>query len=112
MEPLRMLDIRPGTHMLVLDAGTTAVDDVVDELGHTPNGYFWEGAAQLLVATEAPDLDGRFEYDPEADTFVAHGTDLAALERLGALISAVANDPGRLRRLVALAEQRGFEFDD
>jgi hypothetical protein len=41
----------------MLVAGTTDVDDVIEALGHEPNGYFWEGVAQLLVDTEA--LRGR-----------------------------------------------------
>ncbi|MEV6930820.1 Imm51 family immunity protein [Dactylosporangium sp. NPDC051485] len=112
MEPLKMLETQPGKHSLLLNAGSTAVDEVVEELGHEANGYFWEGVAQLLVATEAPDLEGRFNYDPEGGMFVAYGADRPALERLGALMSQVANDADRVRRLVALANERGYEFDD
>ncbi len=54
MHPLRLIDSAPGEYSLLLDAGTTQVDDVIEELGHTPNGYFWEGIARLLVSTEAP----------------------------------------------------------
>ena len=68
--------------------------------------------AQLLVDTEAERLEGRFAYDPEGDMFVAHGPDRPALGELAALMTAVANDADRLRRLIALAEDRGFEFDD
>ncbi|MEV6923014.1 hypothetical protein AB0M46_00670 [Dactylosporangium sp. NPDC051485] len=38
--------------------GSTAGDEVAEELGHEPNGYFWEGVAALLAATEAPELEG------------------------------------------------------
>ncbi|WP_426512853.1 Imm51 family immunity protein [Dactylosporangium sp. McL0621] len=112
MNPLKIVETRPGNHSLLLNAGSTAVDEVVEELGHEPNGYFWEGVARLLVATEAPELEGRFGYDPEGGMFVAYGTDLAALERLGTLLAAVANDPTRMREVVVLAEERGVEFDD
>jgi hypothetical protein len=44
--------------------------------------------------------------------FVAHGSDRRALNELAALMTAVAIDADRLRRLVALAEERGFEFND
>ena len=44
--------------------------------------------------------------------FVAHGSDRSALDELATLLTAVATDADRLRRLVALAEDRGFEFDD
>jgi hypothetical protein len=96
----------------MLDAGTTDVDEVIEELGHEPNGYFWEGIAQLLVDTEAPRLEGRFDYDSEGGMFVAHGSDRPALGELATLMTAAATDADQLRRLVALANERGFEFDD
>lgn len=112
VEPMRMVETSPGEFSLMLDAGTTDVDEVIEELGHEPNGYFWEGIAQLLVDTEAQRLEGRFEYDPEGDMFVAHGSDRPALDELATLMTAVATDADRLRSLVGLAEDRGFEFDD
>lgn len=96
----------------MLDAGTTDVDEVIEELGHEPNGHFWAGIAQLLVDTEAPGLEGRFDYDPEGDMFVAQGSDRPALDELSTLMTAVATDADRLRRLVALAHEHDFEFDD
>lgn len=112
MEPLRRIETSPGTFSLLLDVGTTDVDDVVEELGHEPNGYFWEGVAQLLVDTEAPGLAGRVKYDPEGSMFVAYGSDPSALDELRTLMTAVATDADRMRRLVALAAERGVEFDD
>jgi hypothetical protein len=112
MTPLRILETTPGSFSLLLDAGETAVDAVVEELGHTPNGYFWEGVARFLVETEAPALDEHLDYDPEAGMFCAYSEDRAALEQLGQLMAAVANDSGRLRTLVAAADERGFELDD
>jgi hypothetical protein len=107
-----MVETSSGQFSLLLDAGTTDVDEVIEELDHEPNGYFWEGIAQLLVDTEAPHLQGRFECDPEGDMFVAHGTDRPALDELATLLTAVATNADRLRRLVVLAGTRGFEFDD
>lgn len=107
-----MVETSPDDFSLILDAGTTDVDDVVEEVGHEPNGYFWEGIAQLLVDTEAPHLEGLVDYDPEGGMFVARGSDRAALDELGTLMTEVATDADRLRRLVALAQERGFEFDD
>ncbi|MER5195671.1 Imm51 family immunity protein [Streptomyces sp. NPDC002755] len=112
MDPLRLIEPNPGKYSLLLDAGTTDVDDVVAELGHEPNGYFWEGIAQLLVSTEAPALEGRFSYDPEGSMFCAYGTDRSALEDLAGRMSTVAADGDRVRQLIALAEAKGFEFDD
>ncbi|WP_230462930.1 Imm51 family immunity protein [Micromonospora sp. CP22] len=85
---------------------------MIRELGHEPNGYFWEGVAQLLVSTEAQALEGRFAYDPEAGMFCAYGTDRSALEDLAARMSVVATDGERLRRLVSGANASGFESDD
>ncbi|MFE9666431.1 Imm51 family immunity protein [Microbispora bryophytorum] len=107
-----MIESAPEEYSLLLDAGTTQVDDLIEELGHTPNGYYWEGVAQLLVSTEAPALEGRFSYDPEGDMFCAYGRDRGALEELGTLMAAIAADADRMRRLVAVAEADGFEFDD
>ena len=112
MTPLTLVETRPGSYSLLLDAGTTQVDGVVEELGHEPNGYFWEGVARFLVGTEAKGLEGRFSYDPEGGMFCAYGADRTALEELGGPLSAVAADAGRMRKLVASAESTGFEFDD
>ncbi|GLZ06599.1 hypothetical protein Acsp03_40650 [Actinomadura sp. NBRC 104412] len=109
---MRLIETVPGKFSLPLAAGTTQVDELVEELGHEPNGYFWEGVARLLVSTEAPGLDERFSFDPEGDTFCAYGTDRAALEELGALMAAAATDPARMRALITSAEADGFAFDD
>ncbi len=110
--PLRLIEPTPGEYSLLLEAGTTRVDNVIEDLGHEPNGYFWEGVAQVLVGTEAPALEGRFSYDPEGGMFCAYGKDRGALEELGTLMATVATDADRARRLVATAEANGFEFDD
>ncbi|WP_432930670.1 Imm51 family immunity protein [Microbispora sp. CA-135349] len=112
MHPLKLIESVPGTYSLLLDAGTTQVDSVIEELGHEPNGYFWEGVAQVLVGTEVPALKGRFSCDPEADMFCAYGSDRAVLEELGTRLASVATDANRMRRLVAAAKADGFEFDD
>ncbi|WP_155371154.1 Imm51 family immunity protein [Catellatospora vulcania] len=112
MTPLKLVETDPGKFSLLLGTGGLVVDDLVQELGHEPNGYFWEGVAELLVTHEAPALAGRFSYDPEAGMFCAYGRDRAALEDLGTRMSAVATDGDRVRQLVALAAATGFEFDD
>lgn len=65
MKPFSLVETKPGHFSLLLHAGSTSVDSRVEELGHEANGYFWEGVAQLLVKTEAPSLEGKFDYDPE-----------------------------------------------
>jgi len=112
MDPLKLIETAPGKFSLLLNAGTTEVDAVIEELGREPNGYFWEGVARLLVDTESPALKGRFSYDPEAGMFCAYGDDHDALQSLAALMSAVAKDRVRMRRLVTAAISDGFEFDD
>jgi hypothetical protein len=112
MMPLKLVETSPGKFSLLLNAGTTAVDDAVERLGRDPGGYFWEGVARFLVSTQAPALEGRFKYDPEASMFCAYGEDRAALEQLGSLMSAVAGDADRMRQLIASATASGFEFDD
>jgi len=70
MGSIEVAEVAPGQYRLYLVAGTTDVDDVISELGHEPNGSFWEGVVELVVGTEAPALDGRFWTDSEADAFL------------------------------------------
>ncbi|MCO8269582.1 immunity 51 family protein [Actinoplanes sp. TRM 88003] len=112
MDPIKIVETSPGNFSLLLIAGTTDVDGVIEELGHEPNGYFWEGVAGWVVQTEAPALTDRFKYDPEGGMFVAYGTDRPALEELSVRLTAVASDADRARQLVAAAKESGFEFDD
>ncbi|KUP97301.1 Imm51 family immunity protein [Thermobifida cellulosilytica] len=112
MTPLKLVETVPGSFSLLLDAGTTQVDEAVRQLGHEPHGYFWTGIARFLVSTEAASLEGRFSYDPEAGMFCAYGKDRAALEELGALLSAVTRDEDRVRTLVADAQAAGIDLDD
>ncbi|MBB5779323.1 Imm51 family immunity protein [Nonomuraea jabiensis] len=112
MLPLRLIEPTPGEYSLLLEAGTTRLDDVIEDLGHEPNGYFWEGVAQVLVGTEAPALEGRFSYGPEGDMFCAYGKDHGGLEELGILMATIATDDDRVRRLVAAAEANGMQLDD
>ncbi|MEV4320630.1 Imm51 family immunity protein [Microbispora rosea] len=94
-----------------VEAGTTQVEQVIEELGHEPNEYPWEGVAHVLIITEAPALEGRFSYDPGGGMFCAYGRDRSALKGLGIRMAAIATDADRKRRLVADAEADGFEFD-
>ncbi|MEU4676441.1 Imm51 family immunity protein [Micromonospora sp. NPDC023737] len=112
MDRVEVAEIAPGEYSLSMEAGTADVDDLISELGHEPNGYFWEGIVELLVRTEAPTLEGRFSSDPEGGAFYATSTDRNALDDLAVLLRAVAADGHRLRRLMEFAEASGFEFDD
>ncbi|MFC5002424.1 Imm51 family immunity protein [Dactylosporangium cerinum] len=112
MTALKLIETSPGKYSLLLNAGTTDVDGLVEELGHEPNGYFWAEVAKLLVSTEAPALEGRFSYDPEGGMFCAYGTDRGALESLSKLLAPVTTDAAQVRKIVELAKAKGIELDD
>lgn len=111
ISPLMLHDHGKGSASITLDAGTpvtAAVDDVIAELGHEPNGYFWEGVARRV----APDLADRLDTDPEAGMFSAYGTDPDALVDLATRLALLAREPDRMRALVVAADADGFDFDD
>lgn len=112
VDPPKLVETKPGSYSLLLNAGSTVVDGAVEELGHEPNGYFWEGVAQFLVGEQAPGLVGRFDYDSEAGMFCAYGSDRAALEELAAVLAPVVNESGQVRDVLARATTACFEFDD
>ncbi|MEV0563888.1 Imm51 family immunity protein [Dactylosporangium sp. NPDC050588] len=112
MNPLRLIETSPGKYSLLLNAGSTPVDTAVETLGHEPHGYFWAAIARLLVSVEAPELGGRFSYDPEAGMFCAYGTDRGALEALSKLLTPVVTDVEQARKAVALAVAKGVDLDD
>jgi hypothetical protein len=108
----KLIETSPGKYSLLLNAGTTDVDRIIEDLGHEPSGYFWAGVARLLVSTEAPALEGRFSYDPEAGMFCAYGTDRGALASLSKLLTTVTSDAEQARKVVELAKAKGVELDD
>jgi len=109
--PLRLVETEPGSYSLLLSP-PTAVDGAIKEVGHVPNGYFWEGVARYLVQTEAPVLEDRIFYDPEGSMFCANAEDRDVLEALAALMRPLTPDVARVRRLVTDADAAGFQFDD
>ena len=96
-----------GSHSLSFDCGDLPVDDVVVAAGHEPNGYFWEGVAQLV----APDLVTQLELDSEGGMFCAYGP-RGVLEGLRRLLKPYLEDGPRIARLIATAESSGFDFPD
>ena len=112
VDPIDVAETAPGEYSLSLEAGTTDVDDLTSELGHEPNGYFWEGIVELLITAEAPTLEGRFVSDPEGGAYFATSNDRDALDDLAVLLRTVAADGNRLRQLMEYAQASGFEFDD
>lgn len=110
-EPFVLFEYRhkPGTFGLMLsDDRMIEVVDVFEEHGREGNGYAWSDVAIQAVRKHAPDLEGRFQVDPEAGTFAAFGEDREVLKELGALLQEAFYDPAKLGELVAAAP---YEWD-
>jgi hypothetical protein len=112
VKPLRIVETSPGSYSLLLETHEAPVHDLIEELEHEPNGYFWQGIAELLITSEAPDLTGLMEFDSEGGMFCAYAEDRRVLEELGSRMAVVATDHSRMRQLVEQAHASGFEFDD
>jgi hypothetical protein len=112
ISPLKIVEGEDGEYSLILGTGDNAADDTIVELGHEPNGPFWDGVATLLIQEELPDLEDEIEFDSEAGMFCAISEDREALERLGALMAKIATSDSEVRDVVRRAEEAGFEFDD
>ena len=112
MDHLNLIETDPGDWSLTMYTGELPADAVVQELGHEPNGVFWDGVAEWLIETELGDLEGRFEFDSEGGMFCAYGQDREALDRLRVVMLPIVTDGERVRRLVTDAESAGFTFDD
>lgn len=100
-----------GSSSITFDCETPA-DDAILAAGHEPNGYFWDGLVQRVVATDAPAIADALAYDSEGSMFCAVSDDAAALDVLAALLATVVNDPERVAAIIADATAAGFEFDD
>ena len=101
------LDAGGDQASVTFDCGELPADEAVEAVGHTPNGYFWEGLLQYV----APDLVQRIELDSEAGMFAAYG-DPADLDRIVALLGPYLDDGERVAAEVRRAEAAGFVFDD
>jgi hypothetical protein len=111
MTPLKLLEHEDEFTLMMTVCSEPRADEVVESLGHTPNGYFWEGIATLLLEGPLTELADRVEFDCEGDTFVALSADQAALETLGSTLAALLADPNALRSMIEAAIEEGFEFD-
>lgn len=111
VDPLKLVESSPGEHSLLMQVGELAVDEAIVTAGHEPNGYFWEGVAQFLIASEKPEIASIVNFDSEGGMFCAFG-DQAALRGLGDLMAPLIADSGRLGSVIRDAESSGFEFDD
>lgn len=97
-------DHKPGTYCLMLsDDHMAEVMEVFDQNGRYGNGYGWADVTIGMIRNEAPDLEKRIDFDPEAGTFVACGEDLEALQQLGEMLSEAFANRIRLAKLVTHA---------
>lgn len=102
-------DHEPGKYCLMLsDSNMGPTFAVFEANGREGGGYGWADVALQLVRSRAPTLESRVGFDPEAGMFVAYGTDLDALRRLGALMHAAFHDH---EALAALVRDAPFEYD-
>lgn len=105
LAPLKFFeyDHKPGSYCLML----TDFDPTLptfERLGFEGGGYSWEGVARSAIRVHSPDLADRLKFDPEGSMFVAHGSDAAALKKLGRLLAQAFHDPKELERLVRAAD--------
>jgi hypothetical protein len=101
------IDEIEGSPCLTLYCGDLPVDAAITEVGHEPNGYFWEGIATYLE----PALAARVELSSEGGMFAAYG-ERADLEQLLAAMTPHVADADAVVALIRRAESEGFEFDD
>jgi hypothetical protein len=102
-------DHKPGHYCLMLtDNHMVDVMDVFEENGRYGNGYGWTDVAVAAIRQEAPAIEGKVDFDPEAGMFVAFGEDLDALQQLGRILSGAFADKEQLGPLVASAP---YEWD-
>lgn len=108
--PLQLFeyDHDPGHYCLMLsDRFMVEVSEPFEAAGYEGGGYDWNGVA--MQAGREADVHTRFRTDPEAGTFVAYGTDLEALQILGAALKVAFDDPKRLAALIAAADPNDFD---
>ncbi len=109
--PLRLFEYEhnPGNYCLMLsDNDMLAVEAAFAEGGRDAGGYAWTDVALQLIRTEAPELEARVGFDPEAGMFVAYGADLDALKQLAVLLRGAFHDA---KKLVAAVAAAPYEYD-
>lgn len=102
-------DHNPGNFCLMIsDHGLGAFESAFAEGGREPNGYGCTDVALQLLRTHAPELEEQVGFDPEAGMFVAYGSDLASLQKLGAILIANFRDTPKL---IAAVKAAPYEYD-
>ena len=111
---------QPLFHLAEIDSVTTlfaAMDtlpeeaiSVIEQAGHTPNGYFLDSLAQYLLRQTDVTTDG-IEFDSEAGMFSLIGT-TESLQPLHAQLTDLFNNANDLQRTINQAKAAGTDFDD
>ncbi|MBO6937339.1 MAG: immunity 51 family protein [Deltaproteobacteria bacterium] len=102
-------DHDPGKYCLMLSDGKMGPTFATFEAnGREGGGYGWADVALGTIRSQAPELESRLGMDPEAGMFVAYGTDLEALQRLGALLHGLFHD---LEALGTAVSNAPWEYD-
>ncbi len=97
----------PSYSLIFDDFGPCA--DAFEARGSEGGGYAWQGLAEALVRLHAPELEGRFRYDPESSMFAAYGPDREALCRLAGLIRAVQTDREMLEQALDTVDLNEYD---
>ena len=111
---------QPLFHLAEIDSVTTlfaAMDTmpeeavgVIEQAGHTPNGYFLDNLTKYLLRQANVTTDG-IEFDSEAGMFSLIGT-TESLQPLHAQLTDLFNNANDLQRTINQAKAAGTDFDD
>ncbi|MGJ4077528.1 Imm51 family immunity protein [Corynebacterium macclintockiae] len=111
---------QPLFHLAELDGMTTlfaAVDTmpreavgVIEQAGHTPNGYFLDSLAKYLLRQANVTTDG-IEFDSDAGMFSLIGT-TETLQPLHTQLTDLFNNTNNLHQTLNQAKAAGTDFDD
>ena len=111
---------QPLFHLAEIDGVTTlfaAMDtlpeeaiSVIEQAGHTPNGYFLDNLTTYLLRQTGVTTDG-IEFDSEAGMFSLIGT-TETLEPLHTQLTDLFNNTNNLQQTLNQAKAAGTDFDD
>ncbi|MFI1996659.1 Imm51 family immunity protein [Actinoplanes sp. NPDC020271] len=105
LSPFHVYAREDGQQELVLfDGDMEDVEDVFDDLDAESNGHGWESLAQWLIQAEMPGLADVIWFSSESGTFVAGGSEPAALRRLAERLHAAFHDRALLSQLITEAK--------
>ena len=111
---------QPLFHLAEIDSVTTlfaAMDTmpkeavgVIEQTGHTPNGYFLDSLARYLLRQANVPTDG-IEFDSDAGMFSLIGT-TETLQPLHTQLTDLFNNTNNLQQTLNQAKATGTDFDD